>query len=58
MLLYLRMAHDARQGAGRLETDFDLDDTIMEGAAKRIRAVEAAHAACGWQAAFPVGRSS
>jgi copper/silver efflux system protein len=37
MLLYLRMAHDARPRAGRLETESDLDDAIMEGAAKRIR---------------------
>jgi Cu(I)/Ag(I) efflux system membrane protein CusA/SilA len=37
MLLYLRMAHDARKRAGALRGEADLDDAILEGAAKRIR---------------------
>jgi Cu(I)/Ag(I) efflux system membrane protein CusA/SilA len=37
MLLYLRMAHDARSRAGQLTSETDLDDAILEGAAKRIR---------------------
>jgi copper/silver efflux system protein len=37
MLLYLRMSHDARHRAGRLRSDAELDEAIVEGAAKRIR---------------------
>jgi copper/silver efflux system protein len=37
MLLYLRIAHDARARAGQLTTEAELDDAIVEGAAKRIR---------------------
>jgi copper/silver efflux system protein len=37
MLLYLRMSYDARKRAGALRSEADLDDAILEGAAKRIR---------------------
>jgi copper/silver efflux system protein len=37
MLLYLRISHDARARAGQLTTEAELDDAIVEGAAKRIR---------------------
>ena len=37
MLLYLTLAHDGRKKAGRLQTEADLDEAIVEGAARRIR---------------------
>jgi Cu(I)/Ag(I) efflux system membrane protein CusA/SilA len=37
MLLYLTLAHRARAAAGRLRTPADLEDAIVEGAARRIR---------------------
>ncbi len=37
MLLYLRLSHDARQRTGQLRTCAELDEAIVEGAAKRIR---------------------
>ncbi len=37
MLLYLLIAHRQRQAAGRLSTARDLEDAIVEGAARRIR---------------------
>ena len=37
MLLYLRISHDARARIGQLTTEAELDDAIVEGAAKRIR---------------------
>jgi len=37
MLLYLRSSHDARERTGQLTTEAELDDAIVEGAAKRIR---------------------
>jgi Cu(I)/Ag(I) efflux system membrane protein CusA/SilA len=37
MLLYLRISHDARARTGQLTTEAELDDAIVEGAAKRIR---------------------
>ncbi len=37
MLLYLRLAHDARAVRGALHTEADLEEAIVEGAAHRIR---------------------
>jgi Cu(I)/Ag(I) efflux system membrane protein CusA/SilA len=37
MLLYLRLAHERRAAEGRLRDARDLEDTIVEGAAGRIR---------------------
>ncbi len=37
MLLYLKLAHDHRKKEGRLQTEADLDEAIVEGAARRIR---------------------
>ena len=37
MLLYLTLAHRRRQEEGRLHTHQDLEDAIVEGAAKRVR---------------------
>jgi Cu(I)/Ag(I) efflux system membrane protein CusA/SilA len=37
MLLYLTIAHGRREAEGRLRTDGDLEDAIVEGAARRIR---------------------
>ena len=37
MLLYLKLAHRRRAQAGTLATQSDLRDTIVEGAAKRLR---------------------
>ena len=37
MLLYLTLAHRERRAAGRLRTPADLEDAIVEGAARRIR---------------------
>ena len=37
MLLYLKIAHKRRQESGQLKTFSDLQDTIVEGAAQRIR---------------------
>jgi copper/silver efflux system protein len=37
MLLYLRLAHQRHQRAGWLESESDLEDAIVEGAAQRIR---------------------
>ncbi len=37
MLLYLRMAHERHRRAGWIRTDADLEEAIVEGAAKRIR---------------------
>jgi Cu(I)/Ag(I) efflux system membrane protein CusA/SilA len=37
MLLYLTLAHRRHQEEGRLRNDADLEDAIVEGAAKRIR---------------------
>ncbi len=37
MLLYLTLAHRRHQADGRLRTEQDLEDSIVEGAAKRIR---------------------
>lgn len=37
MLLYLTLAHDSRKQTGRLQTTADLDEAIVEGAARRIR---------------------
>jgi Cu(I)/Ag(I) efflux system membrane protein CusA/SilA len=37
MLLYLTLAHRARQAAGTLRSPSDLEEAIVEGAARRIR---------------------
>ncbi len=37
MLLYLKLAHEKRQIEGRLRTKADLEEAIVEGAARRIR---------------------
>ena len=37
MLLYLTLSHRRRKDEGRLRTHRDLEDAIVEGAAKRIR---------------------
>jgi Cu(I)/Ag(I) efflux system membrane protein CusA/SilA len=37
MLLYLTIAHREHAAAGRLQSDADLEDAIVEGAARRIR---------------------
>ena len=37
MLLYLRMAHERHRRAGWLRSESDLEEAIIEGAAKRIR---------------------
>lgn len=37
MLLYLKLAHDRRRREGRLHTFDDLRETIVDGAAKRLR---------------------
>src|SRR5205823_2872320 len=37
MLLYLTLAHDRRRRTGTLRTAGDLKETIVEGAAKRLR---------------------
>jgi len=37
MLLYLDLAYEAAQSAGRLRTSADLKQVVLEGAAKRIR---------------------
>jgi Cu(I)/Ag(I) efflux system membrane protein CusA/SilA len=37
MLLYLKLAYDRRRKDGRLNTYDDLRETIVEGAAKRLR---------------------
>jgi copper/silver efflux system protein len=37
MLLYLRMSHDTRERADQLRTEAELDDAIVEGAARRVR---------------------
>jgi len=37
MLLYLKLAHRERAAAGRLRTPSDLEEAIVEGAARRIR---------------------
>jgi len=37
MLLYLTIAHREREASGRLRTAGDLEDAIVEGAARRIR---------------------
>ncbi len=37
MLLYLTLAHRAREKAGTLKTFSDLEDSIVDGAARRIR---------------------
>jgi len=37
MLLYLRLAHERHQRAGWLRSAADLEDAIVEGAAKRVR---------------------
>jgi len=37
MLLYLTLAHRRRRAEGRLRTPADLDEAIVEGAARRIR---------------------
>jgi Cu(I)/Ag(I) efflux system membrane protein CusA/SilA len=37
MLLYLRLSHERHQRAGWLRTGADLEEAIVEGAAKRIR---------------------
>jgi Cu(I)/Ag(I) efflux system membrane protein CusA/SilA len=37
MLLYLKLAHAERVASGRMETAADLEDAIVEGAARRIR---------------------
>ena len=37
MLLYLTLAHREKLAAGRLRTQADLEDAIVEGAARRIR---------------------
>ncbi|MBK7951410.1 MAG: efflux RND transporter permease subunit [Deltaproteobacteria bacterium] len=37
MLLYLKLAHAERLAAGRLTNEADLEDAIVEGAARRIR---------------------
>jgi Cu(I)/Ag(I) efflux system membrane protein CusA/SilA len=36
-LLYLRISYEARRRTGQLQTEADLDEAIVEGAAKRIR---------------------
>jgi len=37
MLLYLSVAHRERLGSGRLSSEADLEDAIVDGAARRIR---------------------
>ena len=37
MLLYLTLAHRAREASGRLRDAADLEEAIVEGAARRIR---------------------
>jgi len=37
MLLYLKLAHAERVGSGRMTNDHDLEESIVEGAARRIR---------------------
>ncbi|MEX2207003.1 MAG: CusA/CzcA family heavy metal efflux RND transporter [Myxococcota bacterium] len=37
MLLYLSVAHREREASGRLRSEADLEDAIVEGAARRIR---------------------
>jgi Cu(I)/Ag(I) efflux system membrane protein CusA/SilA len=37
MLLYLKLAHAERVASGRMQTAADLEDAIVEGAARRIR---------------------
>jgi len=37
MLLYLRLAYDRHAREGRLNSEADLEETIVEGAAKRVR---------------------
>jgi Cu(I)/Ag(I) efflux system membrane protein CusA/SilA len=37
MLLYLKLAHRARETSGRLRDEADLEEAIVEGAARRIR---------------------
>ncbi|MBZ0234243.1 MAG: CusA/CzcA family heavy metal efflux RND transporter [Deltaproteobacteria bacterium] len=37
MLLYLTLAHKRRREEGRLQTEADLEETIVDGAARRIR---------------------
>ncbi|HEY8495357.1 MAG TPA: efflux RND transporter permease subunit, partial [Myxococcota bacterium] len=37
MLLYLTLAHRAREAAGHMRTPADLEDAIVEGAARRLR---------------------
>ena len=37
MLLYLRLAYDRHAKEGRLNTEADLEEAIVEGAAKRVR---------------------
>jgi Cu(I)/Ag(I) efflux system membrane protein CusA/SilA len=37
MLLYLTIAHRQREAEGRLRSDSDLEEAIVEGAARRIR---------------------
>ncbi len=37
MLLYLTLAYDHRKATGKLKTDADLEEVIVEGAARRIR---------------------
>jgi Cu(I)/Ag(I) efflux system membrane protein CusA/SilA len=37
MLVYLTLAHRAREASGRLRDDGDLEEAIVEGAARRIR---------------------
>jgi len=37
MLLYLKLAHAERQSSGRLASEADLEEAIVEGAARRIR---------------------
>jgi Cu(I)/Ag(I) efflux system membrane protein CusA/SilA len=37
MLLYLSLAHREREAAGTLRSAHDLEDAIVEGAARRIR---------------------
>ncbi|HEU4538944.1 MAG TPA: CusA/CzcA family heavy metal efflux RND transporter, partial [Polyangiaceae bacterium] len=37
MLLYLRLSHERRRREGRLVGEADLEDAIVEGAAKRVR---------------------
>jgi copper/silver efflux system protein len=37
MLLYLRLSHERHRQAGKLQNAADLEDAIVEGAAKRVR---------------------